>query len=403
MTKFAYTARHPTTLQKTTGVVRTATLDQARTLLRGRNLVVSHLKEAKPGVWEKLTAKKVDANEIITFLSLMEGALSSGLSVKETLTVLQKQTQNPALNEVLQDVLESIEEGADLSASFAKHDNIFPSYFSPMVRAGEASGMLIEILRQMTYYMEKVTELKKKVIGMFIYPSIVLSFSLLLVGVMITFVVPRFEKVFAQLHTKLPPPTQILIGLSNVVKRYPTQLMLGFVLAVLGALIFYRTPLGKRRCHYALLKFPLFGKFFVNLNMINIVQTLGILLRSGLPVLEALQIVQRSISNIPIRDLINEMRSRVIKGLTLSEPLIRASDIIPPIVSYSVAVGEKNGNLPELLTNLNRLLERDLDHTMKRVSAVIDPSLTMVIGGIVLFIALAVYLPIFDSMANLAQ
>ena len=401
MAKFVYSVRQANNLKKSTGIIRAANLDQARTLLRGRSLVISSIKESKPSFWEQLNTQKVSTNELITFLSLMEGALSSGLSVKETLTILQKQTQNKTLQHALEDILENIEEGSDLSVAFAKHEDIFPNYVSAMIRAGEASGMISDILRQLTFYMEKVFEMKKKIIGLFIYPGIVLSFAVILVGVMVTFVVPRFEKIFQQFGTKLPPPTRILMALSHVVQSQPIVILAVIGAAILGCMTFYNSPGGKRICHHAILRMPLLGPFFINMYMIRIVQTLSILLRSGLPVLEALQIVQRAISNIPIGELITEMRARVIKGLTLSEPLIRAPHLIPPIVSYSVAVGEKNGNLPELLTNLSRLLERDLEHSMKRMASIIDPIMTMLIGGIVLFIALAIYLPVFDSMASM--
>jgi type II secretory pathway component PulF len=319
----------------------------------------------------------------------------AGIPLLTSLTILEKQAQNNFFRDILKEVAGRVEEGTSLSDALANYPNIFNDLYVNMIKAGEASGLLDEILERLTEFGEKELDTRAKVKSATRYPLITLGALCVAFLVVVTFVIPKFSSIFAQFKTQLPLPTKILLGLNVVIKRY------WYLLLMLIGLIYFliwrylSTKSGRYRWDTLKLKLPLFGPLFNMFAMSRFARTMSLLLRSGLPILQVLDMTSKTVGNTVISQTINKIALSAREGKGVSEPM-RLSGIFPPIVVQMVAVGEDTGKVDELLMKVSEYYDQQTDYAMKNLSTLIEPIFILILGVMVLIMALAIFLPMWN-------
>lgn len=344
---------------------------------------------------------RVKSKDLTVFSRQFATMVNSGLSLTKCLNILAEQTQNSILSEAAREIFRSVEAGQALSEALAKHPKIFPSIYINMVKAGETGGVLDETLLRMASHLEKEQALKSKVKSAMTYPILVLVMSGLLVGVMVTFVVPVFGNMFKDLGGTLPLPTQILINMSDFTRGYWWAIIAGAVAVFIGYKRVGRIPRARAKLDAFKLKVPLFGTLFEKAAISRFTRTLGTLIRSGVPILEALRICANTAGNVVIRDAIEGARGSIKEGETIAKPLA-TSGAFPPMVVQMISVGEETGALEEMLNKIADFYETEVESTVEGLTALIEPLMIALLGGVVGGILISLYLPLF-SIAGLIQ
>jgi type II secretory pathway component PulF len=345
-------------------------------------------------------AKKPNSEDILVFTQLFSNCIKTGLSIKESLIILAKQTPNSVLQKRINKIILDIESGDSLSTAFSKHQDIFPVFYSPLLKAGESSGDLINILECLVNYLERMQILKNELITLFAYPITVILFGAFLMTLILIFVAPSFNNVFSALNISLPWPTAILFWFSIFFIKYYIHLSIGVVILLFLFFISLKSPTTRKRIDKFILKIPYFGLIVKSAVFLRILQAFSVLLNNKVPILESLKILEESAKgNMYLQYIIKEMRKDIARGLPLGNTL-KNHKIVPPIITYSIATGEKAGNLGLTIERLCVFLDKDLNYTIKKLSSKLDPILTLLVGLFVLFIALAIYLPIFDIISS---
>ncbi|MBT6120660.1 type II secretion system F family protein [bacterium] len=383
------------------GKVKADNIGQAKAFLKKKKIFPKSVKEEKDSLLTRLFEEKtVENDDIVSFTQLFAGCLESGLTIKDSLALLQKQVGSKILKDRLSEVISDIDAGGSISDSFTKHTDIFPKFYPMLLKAGEASGNISQVLDYIGEYLERINNLKKELVGVFIYPGIVVGVGIGLLMVILSFVAPTFKSVFTESGVKLPGPTIALFGASDFLLKY--NYILISILTVLGVSYFFfqRTYNGKKQIHRLILNLPIFGPVLRDVSLLRLIKTFDVLANNEVPITLSLQVLEDSTTNFVIKDIITEIRKDVARGLPISGPLLKNKKYISPLISYSISMGEKSGNLGPTLTRVGVFIDREIGFSMKKLSAKISPILTLGIGGMVLFIALAIYLPIFDMMGN---
>tara|TARA_B100000427_G_scaffold59176_1_gene46545 strand:- start:1785 stop:2987 length:1203 start_codon:yes stop_codon:yes gene_type:complete len=393
---YVYKAANATILTKK---IKAANYKEAENFLKKKNINAISLKQEGYSIIETLTKPtSVESEELVAFAQLFAGCIRTGLKIKETLQLLSKQLKNRLLTEALEDIIISIESGTSISDSFAKHSKIFPNYLPMALKAGEASGRLADVLDYVANYLEKTDTLKKQVTGIMTYPIIVSSIGIAMLSLILVFVAPTFKKIFKSSGKELPLPTQILFGSSEVLIQYYPTILAVISLFILLFILINRSPTGKFFIHKALYTIPLSGPIYKQVKLLQFLGCFEILVKNDVPITQSLIVLEEATENLRLKQIITEMRKDVARGLPLSGALVENKAIVPVMVSYTVSMGEKAGNLGESLARITSFMDKELSHNMKKLSSRLDPIITLVLGMIVLFIAIAIYLPIFDLM-----
>jgi type IV pilus assembly protein PilC len=397
MPLFAYTAR------TMTGELRSATLeaatrDAAITLLRKQRLAIVKITEdgGKP-------AKKgsIKMRDTVIFTRQFATMIGAGLPLVQALDILARQTENKAFVTIIRQVLFDVESGNTVSDALSKHPRAFTTLYVNMVAAGEAGGILDIILNRLAEFLEKTDALIRKVKGAMIYPAVILFVAIAAVVIMLIFVIPQFESMFASVELELPMPTQIVIGASRLLQTYWWALAGGIVVTVVGLKRFYATPDGKLRIDRFLLRVPVLGDVLRKSAVSRFTRTLGTLVSSGVSILEGLEITARTAGNRVVQDAIMASRASIAGGETISAPLAK-SGVFPPMVTSMIAVGESTGNLDEMLQKIADFYDDEVDVAVSGLLALLEPALIIFLGIAVGGMIMAMYLPIFD-MVNAVQ
>lgn len=382
-----------------TGTVVAVSRIQAKRLLKENKVTVTSIKQQTEIDWTKMIyGEQVPVTDLIMFTRLLSGALKNGMTLKEGLEVIYRQTKHPVMKNMVTGLLADVKSGVDLSEAVKKFPKIFPNYYAPLVQAGEEIGDLQGVLEQIGDYTEKVFDIKKQIKGMLSYPISVLVMGILLVVVILIKVIPTFEKTFAQMKGALPMPTVILQNISNFFTGN-WQMILGVIVAIgVAGFAYYQVDKGKRFFAYVVLKIPLFGPIVTAMAIISFLKTMSTLVSNGVPIVQTLSIVEQSIGNLIIRNVVGEMRKNVVRGLPMSDPIKAHGKIFPPMVGYAVEMGEKSGNLADVLSKTAQFYDKQIMYELKDMAGKVNPILTGFIGGMVLWVALAIYLPMFQMM-----
>ena len=369
------------------------------TRLRGQGLIpleVSKQKNDKMKMELHLLPQKVKLKDIALFSRQFATMIGSGLSLLRTLSILHEQTEHPLLAKTIGSIRDDVERGASLSQAIGRHPKVFPELFVAMVRAGESGGQLDTVLNRVADNFEADVKLRQKVKAAMTYPVVVAGIAVLLVTIMLLFVVPTFAAMFTGLGGTLPLPTAILMKLSIAAKWLVPLLI---VLAIGGRIGYKRGRLMSAEFRYRTdkikLKAPIFGDLFQKIALSRFARTLGLLLRAGVPVLQALDIVAATTGNEVLARASKDVKESVRSGETMAGPLGR-HDIFPPMVVQMISVGEDTGALDSMLDKVSDFYDQEVESTTESLTSLIEPLMIAVLGGVVGSMIVALYMPMFS-------
>jgi len=341
---------------------------------------------------------RVSQNEKIIFTRNLGAMIRAGLTVTRALSVMERQTKNPKFKSVLNGIQSDIQQGSDLSTSMGKYPDIFPPLMVAMIKAGEESGGLADACTIISDQLERSYTLKKKIRGAMIYPSIIVTVLLGIGSMMMIFIVPTIAATFEGLGSELPASTQLIIKLSNFLVNYTLLTFLGLAGIVSLFIAFIRTKNGRRLFESAILHIPVIGTLVKETNSARTGRTLSSLLSSGVAVLHSLEITEEVIQNSFFKEVVAKARKQVQAGSPIAEVFEQEEDLYPPLVGELIAVGEETGNLPDMLHEIAKFYENEVDQKTKNMSTIIEPMLMLVVGGAVGYFALAMISPMYSIL-----
>jgi type IV pilus assembly protein PilC len=395
MAEFAWEARARTgELRK--GSMEAESEDAVNQRLRAQQLNPTKVKK-KLGSIQFSIGTGVGTKDLVTFTRLFATMIDAGLPIVQCLDILQAQTDNKAFAVILRDIKASVEQGATFSDSLRRHPKVFDALYTNLVQAGEVGGILDTILNRLAVYIEKAMKLRRQVRGAMVYPSIVIVVFLGVLTILLTFVIPGFENMFKDFGSKdeLPALTRMVMGVS----RFFVGNVLWFFLALTGLIVgigyAYKTPRGKKFIHQTLLRLPVVGDVLRKIAVARFTRTLGTLLSSGVPILDALEIVAKTAGNVVVEEAIMFARARIAEGKNMAEPLMETK-VFPPMVVQMVGVGEQTGALDTMLNKIADFYEEEVDVAVSALTSLIEPAMMVGVGGTVGVVLIAMYLPIFS-------
>ncbi len=337
---------------------------------------------------------KVKPKDLAIFTRQFSVMIDAGLPLVQCLEILGGQQADKGFQKVIEAVREDVEKGATLQASLAKHPKAFNDLYVNMVGAGEAGGILDTILQRLSQYIEKAVKLTAKVKSAMMYPIAVITIAVLVVTIIMIKVIPVFSAMYEGLGSKLPFPTQVCIGLSNILIHYGWIVVLLVIGAVIGLREYYKTPTGKLQIDTLTLKIPVLGDLLLKVAVARFCRTLGTLTSSGVPILEGMDITARTAGNQLITNAILKAKDAVEQGRNISAPLMETK-IFPSMVVQMVGVGEATGALDAMLGKVADFYEDEVDNAVAALTSLLEPIMIAVLGGIIGFIVVAMYMPIF--------
>lgn len=350
---------------------------------------------AAKDILPQIFPSKIASRQILQFTQQFASMLAAGLQIDRSLTILIELEENPSLKKILHELLAGIKEGKPLAECMSRHPNVFSSIYINMVKAGEAGGSLDVVMERIRNYLEESQKLKDEIFSALIYPLLLTLVGGLAVSVLLLFVIPRFSEIFKDMGGALPLPTQMLLSLSSSMINYWWMIIASMLVIILLARGYIRTDSGRIFWDSLKLRMPATKAVYIKTIVSRFSRTLGTLLQSGLPILEAIRIARDTAGNIVIARAINPVIEGVKRGRGLAKPL-KDTAKFPPLAIHIITVGEETGKLDEMLIKLAENFDNDIRNSMKRLIALIEPALILVMGGVVAFIVFAMLLAIFS-------
>lgn len=380
--------------QEHKGEIESSDERSAATLLRRRGLVVISIsaKSKGEGFLDKFL-NRVSFTDLVLVTRQLATMIGAGLVLSEAMDILEDQQTNKRFKTVLGEVSHDIKGGLTLAAALGKHRDVFPPLYVNLVKSGEASGKLDEVLLKMADSLEKEREFQARVRGAMIYPGLVITMMVGVVIIMMIFVVPKLTDLYSESTLELPLPTRILIGVSNMFVNFWWAILATIAIVIIVLKRWVQTPKGSYAFDRFVLKVPLVGKIVTNVNLTNLTRTFGLLISSGIPLLEAISIVEEVSENGVFKTALRDSYTGVERGLPFSS-LLTAS-IFPRIVSQMVKVGEETGKVDEIFFKLSDYFESESDHLVKNLTVAIEPIVLVVLGIGVAFLVISIILPIY--------
>jgi type IV pilus assembly protein PilC len=343
----------------------------------------------------ELTKKKVKLKELAVFSRQFATMVNSGLPILRALAILSDQTENPELQRVLGVVRTDVEQGASLSGAMVKHPKVFNDLFVAMVKSGETGGSLDDVLLRLADMIENEVKLRGKIKSAMTYPVAVVALVVLIMSAMLLFVVPQFQSIYAGLGGSLPLPTRVLLTVSNIFKKLWYIILIG---SLVGRFFFKRwkkTPSGRAAVDRGKLRVPIFGPLFQKVALSRFASTLAMLLKSGVPILQALEIVSETVNNRVVAIAIEDVQQSVREGESMAKPL-SSHAVFPPMVVQMLAVGEETGQVDTMLEKVASFYDAEVEAQVDALTSLIEPLLIAVIGGCVGAAVIALYMPMFN-------
>lgn len=338
---------------------------------------------------------KVTGRDVVIFTRQLSTMIDAGLPLVQSLEILANQQPNLTFKRVLREIKSDVETGTTFAEAMKRHPQAFDNLFCNMIEAGEIGGILDTILGRLASFMEKSMNLKKKVKGAFTYPVICLCISVVILGVILIFVVPTFEKMFADFGAALPIPTQIVVAMSRFVQT-KILYMVGIAFLVTFAFKkYYKTDAGNRKIDALSLKAPVFGDLILKVAVAKFTRTLGTMLQSGVPILDALRVVGRTAGNRVIETAVFRVAESISEGRSIAEPL-EETGVFPNMVVQMISVGESTGALDAMLSKIADFYDEEVDQAVDNLTSMIEPFMMVFLGGMVGALVVAMYLPIFQ-------
>ena len=338
---------------------------------------------------------KVKPKDIAVFSRQFATMINSGLSLLRALNILSEQTENTELARVIGEIRADVEKGSSLSIALGKHPKVFKRLYVAMIRAGEIGGVLDGVLLRLAENMEKDVALRQKIKSAMTYPVVVFCLVLLIMAGMLIFVVPTFKTLYKDLGGSLPLPTRILIALSDKAKQFWYLLAALMIGASVGLRRWVNTENGRGKWDAIKLRVPIFGQLVHKTALSRFSRTLSVLMRSGVPILQSLEIVRETVNNVVVSKAVEEVMTSVKEGESIAKPLER-HDIFPPMVVQMISVGEETGALDTMLEKISDFYDQEVEATVEALTSLIEPVLIAVMGAVVGGMVVALYMPMFN-------
>ncbi len=392
MPKFSYVAKLSDG-RKVTGLLDAASQSAVLEVLHQQGLVVINVASAKAAAFKAFTGR-IGMDDLAVFARQMATLVDAGIPIVSGLEAVAEQLENKSLREVVNRVREAVEGGTNLTAAIAKQSAVFSPLFVSMVKAGEASGHLAEILERLATYLEKSASLQRKIRAACIYPAIVITMALSITSMLILKVIPAFKDIFRTIGVALPLPTRILIAVSDTAQR---SVVPGILFIVVGVFLFRRflkTPNGRLMFDRFMLGMWIIGPLVRKVAIAKFARTFSTLVKSGVQILGALEIVSDTAGNRVVADAVLKVKASIKEGENIAGPLAN-SRVFPPLVVRMVAVGEQTGRLDEMLTKVAEFYEEQVDTAVSGLTSALEPMIIAVLGIVVGSIIFSILLPIF--------
>jgi type IV pilus assembly protein PilC len=398
MPVFRYAARSASG-DNVTGTLSAASQAEALGQLRAQNLNVVSLREELRRRGFTLFGggrirARVSTDDMVLFTRQLSTMISAGIPLLEALEILAEQVDNKGFSSVIGQCVEKVRAGSDLSAALGDYPGVFPAIYVNMIRAGEASGQLDEILNRLAEYQEAAARLRREIRAAMTYPCISLTMIVSIAMFLMLFIVPKFKEIYDGLDVPIPRLTQVTMATAMTLRTHFWEGFLGLVGAVVAFILYSRTEFGGRQLDWVKLQLPVFGPLFRKVALSRFSRTFATLIRSGVPILGALDIVAGTAGNRIVADAVASARESVRQGESLAKPLSE-SPVFPPMVTRMIAIGERSGALEQLLLKISQFYDEQVEATVESLTSLIEPIMIAFMGVIVGSIVLSVFLPIF--------
>jgi type IV pilus assembly protein PilC len=400
MPSFAYTARETVTGREIRSTVEALTEQAAIAALLNRNLLVVSIQEkiAKRG---KTKGGKVALADQVVFTRQLATMIDAGIAIVQSLQALAEQTPNKIMRDTIRDICSRVESGESFSEALQKHPKAFNKLYCSMVAAGEKGGLLAEIMARLATYLENTERLRKKVKTALMYPTAVTVVAIGITIFLLVRVIPTFKDIYSGFGAQLPGPTQFLIDLSDALKHYFYLFIVGGVAVVWGWLYFIKTPAGRQFWDARRIKLPVFGSIAHKICLARFTRTLSSLVRSGVPILEVLQIVSQTVGNVVMEKAIKTAAVDIERGEGISAALGK-NPIFPSMVIRMMSAGEQTGNIDNMLERVSNFLDEEIEATLSGLMSLIEPMLIVFLGVVIGGMVICMFLPIFN-LANIVN
>jgi len=393
MPSFAYVARETASGREVRSSVEAATEQAAIAALLNRNMLVVSISE-KVGQKGRTSGGSVALADLVMFTRQLATMVDAGLAMVHSLQGLADQTTHKVMRDVIRDVCARVEGGDSLSEALSKHPKVFNRLYVCMVAAGEKGGLLAEILARLATYLENTARLRKKVKSAMMYPIVVTVVAIGITIFLLVKVVPVFGEIFASFGAELPAPTQFLVHVSNIVKHYLLALVAGGAAAVYGWIYFIKTPPGRQFWDARRIKLPIFGLIAHKICLARFSRTLASLIRSGVPILEVLQIVSQTVGNVVMEKAIKTAALDIERGEGISQALSK-HPVFPSMIIRMITAGEQTGKIDNMLERISDFLDEEIETTLAGLTALIEPILIVFLGVVIGGMVICMFLPIF--------
>lgn len=403
MASYRYLALAPSG-EQTNGSIEAPTEEAAEQTLWEAGYRILSLRATR--TWPRLdelfpTVFGTKPQEIITFSRQMATLTESGIALVSALELLQRQARS-GFGRVLGQVTQALEQGSSFSDALREHPSIFPPIFSRMIAVGERTGNLEVVLRELAAHIEKDQAIIKRVRGAMAYPAFVGLLTIGVVIIMVTMALPPLMSLFDEFDAELPLPTKILLAVTSFVTAYGLYTAIAVVAVAVLGVVYVQLPAGRRKLDYALLRMPLIGPITTLSNTARFSGTTAILLRAGIPIPEVMALAIETTGNQIVREGLRDVRAELLRGEGLSKPIANTK-LFPPMLIQMVEVGEETGTLDANLETMAGFYASEVDERISKLTSMIQPTMTLVIGGVVALIALAIIMPMYDIMQSIRQ
>ncbi|HGY08713.1 MAG TPA: type II secretion system F family protein [Oceanithermus profundus] len=389
-------------------IAATIEADDIRTaakILREKGYFISELKEPGKGLQAEITIPGLERGpglkDIAIFSRQLATMLSAGLPIVQAIAILERQTENKGFQKLLKEIRTDVEGGSSFSDALSKH-KVFSRLYVNLVRAGETSGTLDGVLDRLATFLEKDLELRGKIKSAMTYPVIVLVFALLVTYFLLTGIVPQFAQILTDLGSELPLLTRFLIAVSDMLKSGTLYVVIFIVVLGFAYRAYYRTERGRRVVDRLKLRMPVFGNLNKKSALARFSRTFGLLVSSGVNVIEAMDITRGTAGNAVIEDILDETKEAIQVGEPIHSTLLRYPQVFPPMVASMIAIGEETGALDTMLQKVADFYEREVDEAVASLTAAIEPMMIIFLGAIVGTIVAGMFLPLFQIINTLS-
>lgn len=402
MTVYAYTAKREDG-ENVRGYLEAADENQLMEMLHHRNLIALTFRERKtekpsrerPSLNVTLFQPRIKLGDVLLFSSQLSAMVEAGLPLLRCLQSYSKEVENRHFKGIIETVSGEVEEGSTLHDALSKHPKAFSSLFVNMVRAGEISGRLDQTLNQLTSYLERMADLRRKLVSAITYPSFLIVFTIAAVFFLVVQVVPVFQRIYGGLGARLPTPTRILLSVSATTREHALIFFLAAVALAIAVVLILRSTRGRYVFDQYKLKMPLFGSLLRKYALVKFTRTLGVLINSGVPILASLDLVAETAENLFLARAIQASSASIEQGSSFAEAMSERREVFPEMVIQMASTGEESGALDRMLAKVSNFYEQQIESTIAALTSLLEPILIVLIGGVIGSILLSIFLPIF--------